>query len=138
MNGQPWCAIFISWCANQAGLLAVSNNVNGIIPKYASVYLGMEWYKEKNRFGVKGSYLPKYGDILFLKTGASHTAIVVGYDEDSNKLYTIEGNFSDKVCKVWRYADDSRITGYGVNGSNSFGYVLADAISDEKGDASTV
>lgn len=42
------------------------------------------------------------------------------------------------VCKVWRYADDSRITGYGVNGSNSYGYILEDATSDAKGDISTI
>ena len=131
MNGKPWCAMFVSWCANQAGLLASSeNNSNGIIPKYASVYLGMEWYKDKNRFGEKGEYRPKYGDILFLKTEASHTAIVVGYDEQNNKVYSIEGNFSDKVCKVWRYADDPRITGYGINGGISNGYILEDATSD--------
>lgn len=138
LNGEPWCAIFVSWCANQAGLLATTNNSNGIIPKYSSVSKGMEWYRNNNRFGLKGNYLPKFGDILFLKTGTSHTAIVVGYDESNNKLYTIEGNFSNKVCKVWRYANDSRITGYGVNGSNSSGYVLDDAISDVKGDTSTV
>lgn len=138
MDGESWCAMFVSWCANQAGLLVTSNNKNGIIPKYASVALGMEWYKNKQRFGVKGSYLPKYGDILFLKTKASHTAIVVGYDAANNKLYTIEGNFSDKVCKVWRNADDSRITGYGVNGGNSYGYALEDAIPDTKGDTSTI
>jgi peptidoglycan hydrolase-like protein with peptidoglycan-binding domain len=138
MDGQAWCAMFVSWCANQAGLLVTSNNANGIIPKYASVSLGMEWYKDKTRFGVKGSYIPKYGDIMFLKTGASHTAIVVGYDEDTKRVYTIEGNFSDKVCKVWRNANDSRITGYGVNGGSSYGYVLEDAISDAKGDNSTL
>lgn len=133
MNGQPWCAMFVSWCANQSGLLATSGNVNGIIPKYASVQLGMEWYVKEGRFGPKGEYAPKYGDILFLKTGASHTAIVVGYDEINNKIYTIEGNYSDKVCKVWRYADDSRITGYGSNGGNSNGYVLDNAISGAEG-----
>lgn len=138
MNGQPWCAMFVSWCAKQAGLLVSSGNNNGIIPKYASVAMGMEWYKNNNRFGKKGEYTPKYGDILFLKTGASHTAIVVGYDEENNKIYTIEGNFSDKVCKVWRYADDSRITGYGTNGGDSYGYVLEDAISDAKGNTSTI
>lgn len=138
MNGQAWCAMFVSWCAYQSGLLVSAENENGIIPKYASVYWGMEWYKDENRFANKGEYKPKHGDILFLKTGASHTAIVVGYDEDNNKIYTIEGNFSDKVCKVWRYADDSRITGYGINGGNSYGYVLDDAISDSKGDTSTI
>lgn len=138
MNGEPWCAMFVSWCAKQAGLLVSSGNSNGIIPKYASVSLGMEWYKNNARFGKKGKYKPKYGDILFLKTGASHTAIVVGYDEGNDKIYTIEGNFSDKVCKVWRYASDSRITGYGTNGGTSYGYVLDDAISDAKGTIGTV
>lgn len=139
MNGQPWCAMFVSWCANQAGLLATAGNANGIIPKYASVSLGMEWYKKNNnRFGAKANYMPKFGDIMFLKTNASHTAIVVGYDATDNKVYTIEGNFSDKVCKVWRYGNDTRITGYGVNGSHSSGYVLEDAISDTKGTTSTV
>ena len=51
MNGQPWCAMFVSWCAKQAGLLVSSGNNNGIIPKYASVAMGMEWYKNNNRFG---------------------------------------------------------------------------------------
>ena len=27
-DGQPWCAIFVSWCANEAGIL------NTIVPKY--------------------------------------------------------------------------------------------------------
>ena len=138
MNGEPWCAMFVSWCANQAGLLADSGNNNGIIPKYASVSLGMEWYKNKLRFGKKGEYKPHYGDILFLKTGASHTAIVAGYDEGNNKIYTIEGNFSNKVSKVWRYADDPRITGYGKNYGTSYGYILKDAVSDASGHTSTV
>lgn len=137
MDGQPWCAMFVSWCAYQAGLLATANNTNGIIPKYAAVSAGLDWYKRKSRFGAKGSYLPRYGDILFLKNDASHTAIMVGYDESTNKIYTIEGNLSNRVCKVWRYADDSRITGYGVNGSNSPGYILEDAIPDTKGDINT-
>ncbi|MFT4105624.1 MAG: peptidoglycan-binding protein [Lacrimispora sp.] len=137
MDGEPWCAMFVSWCAHQAGLLATANNANGIIPKYAAVSTGLHWYKRKSRFGAKGSYLPRYGDILFLKNDASHTAITVGYDERTNKIYTIEGNLSNKVCKVWRYADDSRITGYGVNGSNSPGYILEDAIPDTKGDINT-
>lgn len=138
MNGEPWCGMFVSWCANQAGLLAASGNNNGIIPKYASVSLGMEWYKNKLRFGKKGEYKPHYGDILFLKTGASHTAIVAGYDEGNNKIYTIEGNFSNKVSKVWRYADDPRITGYGKNYGTSYGYILKDAVSDASGHTSTV
>lgn len=98
----------------------------------------MEWYKNRARFGKKGEYKPRYGDILFLKTGASHVAIVVGYVEKNKKIYTIEGNFSNRVCKVWRYANDSRITGYGINDGVSYGYILEGAISDAAGNASTI
>jgi peptidoglycan hydrolase-like protein with peptidoglycan-binding domain len=138
MNNQPWCAMFVSWCANQSGVLQNSSNTNGLVPKYASVYLGMQWYQTQNRFGAKASYKPHYGDILFLKSdGASHTAIVVGYEESSNTLCTVEGNFSDKVAVVCRYVDDTRITGYGINGSNSYGTILENAIWD-KGSHSTL
>lgn len=137
-NGQPWCAMFVSWCANEAGILYTSANTNGLVPKYCSVYLGMVWYQNQNRFGAKGSYDPKFGDVLFLKSsGASHTAIVVGYEKSSNTLCTIEGNFSNKVCVVLRYANDTRITGYGINGSNSNGYIAENATWD-KGSTSTI
>ncbi|MBO4457779.1 MAG: peptidoglycan-binding protein [Butyrivibrio sp.] len=131
-NGVAWCAIFVSWCAYQAGILRSSANPDGLVPKYDAVTAGMNDYIARGRFKYKESYTPKYGDIMFLKSaGASHTAIVVGYDKATRKVYTIEGNFSDKVCKVWRYADFNKITGYGVNGGTFDGYALDDAIPAE-------
>ena len=131
-NGVAWCAIFVSWCAYQAGILRSSANPDGLVPKYDAVTEGMNDYIARGKFKYKKSYTPKYGDIMFLKSaGASHTAIVVGYEKATGKVYTIEGNFSDKVSKVWRYADFYKITGYGVNGGTSDGYALKDAVQAE-------
>lgn len=82
MNGQPWCAMFVSWCANQAGVL-------GIVPKYASCSDGASKFQAKNQWKPKG-YRPQKGDIIFFTH--SHTGIVSGSDE--KYVYTIEGNTS--------------------------------------------
>ncbi len=107
MPNEPWCAMFVSWCANQSGIST------SIIPKYASVSLGMQWFQNNNRFGVKGEYTPKPGDIIFFKSsGASHTGLVINCIGDI--VYTIEGNTSNMVAKRMYSLDWKTITGYGI------------------------
>ena len=107
LNPGAWCAMFVSWCASQAG---VSTSV---IPKYASVSIGMEWYKERGLFQYKEDYTPKAGDIMFMKSnGASHTGIVLYCD--GKTLYTVEGNTSDKVALRKYDVTNGKITGYGT------------------------
>ena len=109
LNYNPWCAMFVSWCADKVGVL------DKLIPKYASSSVGYKWF-EKNSFITKK---PKAGDIGFLKnTGsdkkskpASHTFIV--YSVDGNTITTIEGNINDKVVKQTRKLTDSNILGFG-------------------------
>ena len=36
-----WCAIFVSWCAEQSG------DLNITVPRFSGVDSGMAWYKEK-------------------------------------------------------------------------------------------
>lgn len=38
LKNQPWCAMFVSWCANQAGIPA------NIIPKFASCTQGFKLF----------------------------------------------------------------------------------------------
>lgn len=123
-NGQPWCAMFVSWCWNQAGLST------DILCKYQSCTAGMKWctengimhYVQDFRFNeplaqgisqnqYKEDYQPVTGDIVFfLSSGMSHTGICI-YADDTY-LYTIEGNTSDRVAiKRWSL-QDARITGY--------------------------
>lgn len=107
INPGAWCAMFVSWCANQAGVSTT------VIPKYASVSIGMEWYKERGLFKYKEEYTPKAGDIMFMKSnGASHTGIVLYCD--GKTLWTVEGNSSDK-CALRKYdVNNAKITGYGT------------------------
>lgn len=104
----PWCAIFVSWCANQAGV------ATSIIPKYASCDLGMEWFKKRNLFKLRGAYVPKKGDIIFfgVPTDSNHTGIVESCD--GRKVHTIEGNTSRMVARRVYDLTSTRIIGYGV------------------------
>ena len=123
-NGQPWCAMFVSWCWYHSGLS------NDILCKYQGCYAGMKWCTEKGimhfvqdyTFTEKlennvsseqkaTNYQPATGDIVFfLSSGMSHTGIVI-YSDDLY-VYTIEGNTSDQVAiKRWSL-NDARITGY--------------------------
>lgn len=88
LQGQAWCAMFVSWCANQAGISA------DIFYSHAYCPYGVTWYKNKNQWHDRSGYTPKKGDIIYFQSGgrASHVGIV--YDVDSSKVYTVEGNTS--------------------------------------------
>lgn len=106
-NGAAWCHMFVSWCANRAGVST------SIVPKTASTTEGMNWFKKRGIFKLKGSYTPKRGDIIYFKSaGASHVGIV-RYVKDG-KVYTVEGNTSDKVGTREYDLNAARITGYGT------------------------
>lgn len=106
MNNCSWCAIFVSWCANQVGVLKT------LIPKYSGCGTGYNWFKDKGLITMK----PKAGDIGFLKPTkkgkvSSHTFIV--YEVKGNVITTIEGNYPDRVKKITRKLTDSNILGFG-------------------------
>lgn len=106
-NGQPWCAMFVSWNWHHAGLS------HDLLLKYQGCYTGKEWCEKKGIFKYKKNYTPITGDIVFfLNSGASHTGIVAYCD--GTYIYTIEGNRSNKVG-VWRIKlNNKTITGYAV------------------------
>lgn len=105
-NGA-WCAMFVSWCANQA------NISTSIIPEYALCSAGEQWFKRQDSFGLKGEYTPKTGDIVFFTSaGAGHTGIVVKCE--NGKLYTIEGNTSNMCAQRTYDLNYKTITGYGT------------------------
>ncbi|KYH30051.1 spore cortex-lytic enzyme precursor [Clostridium tepidiprofundi DSM 19306] len=92
LDGNPWCAMFVSWCANQAGIL------NSIVPKYSLCSAGANWYKNLGKYKTRESgYTPKSGDVIFFNVngGINHTGIVKSYS--SSTVYTIEGNKSNTV-----------------------------------------
>lgn len=114
MNGSSWCAMFVSYCAYQAGVL------DELVPRYAWCPSGMTWYKNKGRYHKRNTgYIPRKGDIIFFYSNAqgrvTHTGIVV--DGDAKTVITIEGNTSkEKVAMKFYDLDTIRIDGYGDNG----------------------
>lgn len=106
MNGAPWCHMFVSWCAAQAGVPV------SVVPKTASTTEGMEWFKNRGLFKYKGKYTPKRGDLVYFKTGRSHVGLVEKVT--GSTLHTIEGNTSDKVARRTYPLSNETITGYGT------------------------
>lgn len=105
-----WCAIFVSWCANQDGVL------NSKIPKFALCSDGAKWFVDHKQWAKRGATTPVAGDIIFFSWNANstinHVGIVIG--SDNTNVYTIEGNSRDK-CRVKSYPLNSPVIyGYGL------------------------
>lgn len=81
LPNSPWCGMFVSWCANQAGIPTSVLKRTGIANPSS---FGLS-YKDGS------SYTPKKGD-LFFKKGFTHVGLV--YYTEGDYFYTIEGNTS--------------------------------------------
>ncbi|MBE5880599.1 MAG: CHAP domain-containing protein [Lachnospiraceae bacterium] len=110
-----WCACFVSWCANECGYIE-----NGIIPKFASCAIGVNWFHSRGQW-ADGSAEPVPGMIIFFDwdediTGQDGRPNHVGIVEkvENGIIYTIEGN-SDDACRRRSYSiGHYEIFGYGV------------------------
>lgn len=108
-----WCAIFVSWCADQTGYLD-----SGEIPRYSVCGDGISKFKEKQKWQDRNVYIPKAGDIIFfdweVDGECDHTGIVEMIDLENKKVKTIEGNSGDEVKEQSYNLSDARIVGYGT------------------------
>lgn len=99
-----WCAVFVSWAANQAGLL------NDKIPKFSGVANGIEWFKARGEWQNKG-YEPRPGDIIFFDWEVdgkpNHVRIVEKVE--NGYIYTIKGNSTDDGCRAKKYSINSDV-----------------------------
>ncbi|MBR6657533.1 MAG: CHAP domain-containing protein [Oscillospiraceae bacterium] len=110
-----WCACFVSWCANECGYIE-----NGIIPKFASCTVGVNWFQSRVQW-ADSSIEPLPGMIIFFDwdeeiTGQDGRPNHVGIVEkvENGTIYTIEGN-SDDACRRRIYSvGHYEIFGYGV------------------------
>ena len=106
----PWCAIFVSWCAAQAGV--------ELYPLTASCTQGMNWFKARGQWKERGGYIPQPGDFIYFDWDGSGDADHIGIVEDAydGQVYTIEGNSADAVRRRIYSLNDLRIRGYGIPG----------------------
>lgn len=112
MQGSAWCAMFVSWCAHQAGI------IGDIVPRYAYCPSGMNWYRTQNRYYSRsGGYAPKVGDVVFFWSNAAnrvaHTGLIV--EVGTTTITTIEGNSADGVYERTYNKTNTYIYGYGSN-----------------------
>lgn len=103
-----WCACFVSWCYNQAGVGE---------PRFAScASQGIPWFQSHGQWGGRDYENLAPGDAIFFDWEgdgrADHVGIVIG--TDGQRVYTVEGN-SGNACKIKSYPLGSgKIYGYGL------------------------
>ena len=104
-----WCACFVSWCANQSGLIE-----SGKVPKFSLCSSGVTWFQRKNKW-QSGGTTPSAGMIIFFDWDHDGTSDHVGIVEkcEGGRVYTIEGNSSDQVRQRNYAVDYGAIIGYG-------------------------
>ncbi len=108
-----WCACFVSWCANEAG---VDKSVILHSPAVDSFY---NFFTKANLFHtIDSGYIPQPGDLIIWERGKnangwSHVGIVEKVDPDTGQVYTIEGNSSNKVShNVYKSISKTGCTGF--------------------------
>ena len=114
---QEWCACFVSWCGEQAGLID-----SGAMPRFSLCSDGMSWFQSQGKWQAAGN-TPTAGSLIFFDWGgdgvSDHVAIVEKCE--NGIIYTIEGNTSirvngESVRGVWQHQyeiHNSSIMGYG-------------------------
>ena len=107
MNGQPWCAMFVSWVFAKAGApLPALQSPKG----FAYVPTADEAFKKRGQFHKK----PRVGDVWLVHGGsypAGHTGIVVKV-EPNGDFWTVEGNANDAVRKVRHRKTEPGLQGF--------------------------
>lgn len=107
-----WCACFVSWCADQCGLIDA-----GTVPKFSLCTDGAAWFADQGRL-MDGSYVPSAGDIIFFDWDGDGNADHVGIVEtvSGGRVYTVEGNSGDTVRRKDYALGGTAILGFGVLG----------------------
>lgn len=111
-GGSPWCDIFVDYLflkcfgyKDALRLLCQPEKSLGAACRYS-----LKYYKRQGRFDKE----PKIGSQIFFNDAAGvshHTGIVENFD--STKVYTIEGNQGNQVCRKTYSRNYNRIAGYG-------------------------
>lgn len=86
VNPGKWCDMFVSYCANKSGISTK------IIPKYCNCGDTRKWFEKKALLSAN----PRVGDLGLVMDGGALHIFIVEYIR-GGYVYTIEGNYKDKV-----------------------------------------
>lgn len=109
-NKYAWCCAFVVWVMYQAGFTTSQ------IMRTGSCTAERKFLVSKGQYSPRGSYTPLPGDIIYFHfssghADANHTGIVE--KTDGSKVYTIEGNTSNKCARRSYSLNSGSIMGYG-------------------------
>ena len=97
-----WCAMFVSFCLNYAGVPRESMPIESSVPRWAQILA------EQGQLYSRSDRDPRPGDLMFLDGDGDevpeHMGIVETYGED---LVVIEGNTSSNVVERVTYRRDT-------------------------------
>ncbi len=99
-----WCAMFVTWCARQAGITEQTLQTSRVA---SPTVFGTD-------FREAGCGGPAPGDLAFFRSAAqtwAHVGIVIRVEEA--RFFTVEGNANDMVRLCSYGYEDERIVGYG-------------------------
>lgn len=113
LNPEQWCAMFVSWCANQAGIST------SIVPKFADCDVGRVYFQNNKLFFFRGEQEPQEGDIFFKGDNindATHVGIVVAVEGEYMHIVHgntfIDGTEVEGVWDEWVKKTDTRYIGF--------------------------
>ena len=107
-QGAGWCAMFVCWMISKGGLLdgSIVDDVtpeNAIPDFYWADAPGYRTvFRDNKHYDRAVDYTPCNGDLILFreywkdKINIYHIGMVLGVDEENNKVYTIEGNVGGK------------------------------------------
>ncbi len=105
-----WCAIFVSWCADQCGYLNA-----GVLPKMMGVRPYVDWFRERGQWQGR-DYEPSPGDIIFYDWEGDGLADHIGIVEkvENSTVYSVEGNADDRCVENSHMIGSAPIYGFGL------------------------
>ena len=108
-NRVEWCAIFVSWVADQCGYLDT-----GVLPKMEGVRPYVDWFIERGQWQGR-DYEPLPSDIIFFDWESDGLADHVGIVEkvEDGLIYTVEGNSGDRCIENHYYLGSAPVYGFG-------------------------
>ena len=107
-----WCAMFVSFCLNYAGISKTEIPYAASCPRWVNQLYSLQMFAY-----ARDGYVPKPGDLIFFEQNGDNSADHVGIVESvsGSTITTIEGNTSNNQVRRNTYStSDNRLYGYGV------------------------
>jgi hypothetical protein len=132
LNNQPWCAIFVSWCAAKSGNMDFNGEFRPLFARSAAVRGHRSFHETFGEYMSKSQFIdyigndpkraPKATGCLIFFSGDSHIGIVEQYYPGEQAVLTVEGNTFvpskgediQGVFRRYRRLSDAKIVGFAL------------------------